>query len=79
MSEAEAAIRALLRERGPGKTICPSEAARKMAGPNGEWRSRMSDVHQAAARLSDAGDVALSWKGESRSAPDGPYRIGLKR
>ncbi|MGB3166229.1 MAG: DUF3253 domain-containing protein [Alteraurantiacibacter sp.] len=79
MSKAESAIRALLCERGHGKTICPSEAAREMAGPDGDWRARMSDVHEATARLCDAGAIRLSWKGKSKTAPDGPYRIGLPR
>ncbi|MFW5634767.1 MAG: DUF3253 domain-containing protein, partial [Erythrobacter sp.] len=33
---AEQAILALLEERGPGRTICPSEAARRLAGPQGD-------------------------------------------
>ena len=72
---AQQAILELLAERGPGKTICPSEAARIIADDD-EWRSCMQDVHEAAERLSASGAIVLSWKGQAKSRPAGPYRIG---
>ena len=79
MTPADTAIRELLRARGTGKTICPSEAAREMAGPDGDWRARMDNVHDAVRQLAESGEIALSWKGAPKAAPDGPYRIRLAR
>ena len=59
----EAAIASLLDSRAPGATICPSEAARLLAGDDGDWRARMGDVHDAVAGMSECGKVTLSWKG----------------
>lgn len=71
-----ASIRAMLAERGPDKTLCPSEVARALAGVDGEWRNRMDEVHAAADALLAEGAVALSWKGAPLRTRDGPYRIG---
>ena len=73
--EAGEAILAQLARRGPGKTICPSEAARVLAGPDGDWRARMTEVHHAVDGLIAASRIALSWKGEALGKRDGPYRI----
>ena len=69
------AILQLLAERGPEKTICPSEAARLLVGEDGDWRGRMDDVHAAVQVLIDAGELQLSWKGQTRLTAQGPYRI----
>ncbi|MEL6623044.1 MAG: DUF3253 domain-containing protein, partial [Pseudomonadota bacterium] len=45
-NEIEAAILALCEKRGPTKTICPSEAARRIAGDDGPWRDLMDDVRR---------------------------------
>lgn len=74
----EAAILALLAEREAGATICPSEAARRLAGPEGDWRAQMETVHAAADRLAAAGRVALSWKGVPMPKRRGPYRIARR-
>ncbi|RJY09957.1 DUF3253 domain-containing protein [Aurantiacibacter aquimixticola] len=79
MSEAERAILALLQDRGPRKTICPSEAARHLAGLDGDWRSHMPGIHDAVRKLAANGRVSLSWKGRPKDAPIGPYRIGQVR
>ena len=71
----EAAIASLLADRGPDKTICPSEAARLLADEAGEWHKHMNEVHDAARSLASRGEIALSWKGRTKTAPDGPYRI----
>ncbi|RDC60678.1 hypothetical protein HME9302_01893 [Alteripontixanthobacter maritimus] len=70
----EHAITVLL-ERRAGKTICPSEAARVVAGPGGDWRAQMASVHRAVAHMLKRGAIRLSWKGSPKSAPKGPYRI----
>lgn len=74
---AEAAILALLGERGAGKTICPSEAARKIA-PDRDWRAQMARVHEAVDDLVARGDVMLSWKGEPLDQRRGAYRIARR-
>lgn len=74
----EAAILALLAERAEGATICPSEAARRFAGPGGDWRAEMEAVHAAADALLEAGAIRLSWKGEAKEKRRGPYRIARR-
>ena len=71
---AEAAIDVLTRHRGPDRTICPSDAARVVGGP--EWRRHMDVVRQVAADMADRhlidvtqrGEVVLSrpWRGPVR-------------
>jgi hypothetical protein len=77
MTPAEA-ILALLAERTPGATICPSEAARRLVGPQGDWRTEMEAVHAAADGLLDDGAISLSWKGTPKQKRRGPYRIARR-
>lgn len=56
----EEAIIALLAERGAEATICPSEAARSLAGAHGDWRAEMEKVHAAADALAARGIITLS-------------------
>lgn len=70
------AITAMLTERGAGKTLCPSEVARVLAGADGDWRARMMDVHAATDDLVECGAIAISWQRERLARRDGPYRIG---
>ncbi|WP_379922407.1 DUF3253 domain-containing protein [Erythrobacter sp. R86502] len=72
------AILTLLAERAAAATICPSEAARRLAGPGGEWRVQMDAVHAAADDLAALGDVTLSWKGRPMQKRRGPYRIARR-
>lgn len=79
----EAAILALLAEREPGATICPSEAARRLAGPQGDWRAEMAAVHAATDALVGQGAITLSWKGVPlplgpTQKRRGPYRIARR-
>ena len=71
-----AAILELARERGPSKTICPSDAARAVGGE--AWRDLMDHARDIARDLARNGDVELSQKGEVLD-PDatwrGPIRI----
>lgn len=78
MTAAEAAIRALLAERAPGATICPSEAARRLSGPQGDWRAEMAAVHAAVDIMIAQGTIALSWRGEPKQKRRGPYRIARR-
>ena len=78
MSAAETAILALLEARAPGATICPSEAARRLAGPNGDWRTEMDAIHAATDTLVASGAITISWKGAPMQKRRGPYRIARR-
>ena len=54
--------------RGVGKSICPSEVARALAPE--DWRPLMTPVRQAAAALSEAGQVVILRKGKPVPAAD---------
>ncbi len=73
--DARGAILSLLAARGPGKTICPSEAARLIGGE--DWRGAMPAVHDAAHELVADGAIELRQGGETRAADKivGAYRI----
>ncbi|WP_420348904.1 DUF3253 domain-containing protein [Pelagibius sp.] len=74
-----ACILALCRERGVGKTICPSEVARRLTSDGSDWRSLMPDVRAAAAALARDGRVVVLQKGVAidPGAARGPIRLGL--
>jgi hypothetical protein len=74
----EAAILALLSERAAGATICPSEAARRLAAPDGDWRAQMDSVHAATDTLAAHGMITLSWRGTRMQKRRGPYRIARR-
>lgn len=66
----------LARERGPSKSICPSDAARAVGGEN--WRDLMDDARDAARELARDGKVVIT-QGDDVLDPDatwrGPIRI----
>jgi uncharacterized protein DUF3253 len=67
----------LLRERGPGKTACPSEVARAL-DPIG-WRGRLADVRATVLQLESAGELVVMQRGSvvRASSARGPVRIAL--
>ena len=70
------AILELVRERGPSKTICPSDAARAVGGEN--WRDLMDQARDIARALAKAGDVEITQRGEVLDPDEtwrGPIRI----
>ena len=74
----EDTILALVEERGPGKTICPSEAARAIAGDKpDEWSRLMGPVRQVAVRMMKQGRIVIRRKGKTVDPDDfrGVYRI----
>jgi hypothetical protein len=76
----EETMLALVAERGPGKTICPSEVARALGGPHPDgWGPLMQPVRRTAVRLAKEGKVAILRKGRPVDPDDfkGVYRIGL--
>jgi len=58
----EVCLEALARERGMGKTFCPSEAARRLS-PD-DWRSWMPKVREAAVRLVAKGKLGCTQRGQ---------------
>lgn len=73
------AILALLARRAEGRTICPSEAARAVAGEGDDWRALMDPVRAAAARLVATGRIEVTQKGRvvDIGAARGPIRLRL--
>ena len=55
-------IRSLLDERGPDKTICPSEVARVLAGA-GDFRPHMEHVREVAAEMAARGELEVTQRG----------------
>jgi hypothetical protein len=53
----------LVTERGPTKSICPTEAARALAPE--AWRSRLSDIRRVAADLARDGRIDIVRKGRA--------------
>ena len=76
---AEEAMIALLEKRGPGKSICPSEAARLLSNPVEDWRKKMGTVHSAVEAMAGQGQITMSWKGERLSQRRGAYRIAHRQ
>ena len=78
----EAEIMRLLHERGAGKTICPSEAARAVAGSEqrADWEPLMGPARAAAGRLVADGEIVITQKGRvvDGSAAKGPIRLRLR-
>ena len=52
----------LVRDRGPNKTICPSEVARALTGKHGQ--ELMSRVRAVGVALASAGDISVMQKGQ---------------
>ena len=74
----EAALLALIRQRGPLSSACPSEVARQLS-PN-DWRALMPRVRDVAALLAQRGllEIAQGGKAVSPQGPwHGPIRVRL--
>jgi hypothetical protein len=77
---AEQAILDLVTERGPDKSICPTDAARRLAGnpADDSWRGKLSPVRLAAQRLAKAGKIDLLRKGKKIAPEDARGVIRLR-
>jgi len=75
-------ILARLQERGAGKTICPSEVARGVAGSDEReaWEPLMQPVREAAAGLVAEGKVVVTQRGRvvDGATAKGPVRLRLR-
>jgi hypothetical protein len=70
----EAAILEALRHRAPGRTICPSDAARRLSD---DWRALMPRVRAVAGRMAREGRIVATRRGVpvDPEAPGGPIRL----
>lgn len=75
--ELEAALLALAEQRGPSKTLCPSEAARRVRPE--DWRPLLERTRNAARRLIAAGHLDMMQKGKvvDASTARGVVRLRL--
>jgi hypothetical protein len=79
--ELEKVILRLLTERGAGKTICPSEAARAVGGEDRAlWEPLMEPVRAAARRLVVEGKIMITQGGVvvDGSTAKGAIRLRLR-
>ncbi len=69
----------LLRERGPSKSICPSEVARSLR--DNDWQDLMDSVRTVAARLQEKELLSVTQGNQTGLNPqtaDGPIRLRLR-
>jgi hypothetical protein len=78
----EKTILELLSERGPNKTICPSEAAKIVGGDEArrDWEGLMEPARAAARRLAAAGKIVITQHNAvvDPSTAKGPIRLRLR-
>ncbi len=78
----ERAILELLAERGREKTICPSEAAKRVGGKEErrDWEGLMEPARAAARRLVAAGKIVITQGGKvvDASTAKGAIRLRLR-
>jgi hypothetical protein len=78
-------ILALCAALDPGKSICPTDAAKAFAHARDEddlaWRGHLPQVRTRAVALARAGQLVIYRKGKPADPDDfrGVYRIGLPR
>ena len=70
-AQIEAALLALVHQRGPLSSACPSEVARLLS--SNAWRALMPRVREVAGLLAQAGLLDVSQRGQSVS-PHGPWQ-----
>ena len=75
--DVEGAILSLLAERGSGKSICPSEAARAVDAEG--WRRLLGQVRATAVGLARQGRIEITRHGKpaDSAAFKGVYRLRL--
>ena len=81
-SAIEAALLRLIAERGPGKTVDPTEAARALGGDHpDQWGPLMQPIRRAAVALAEQGRLVILRKGKPVDPRDfkGVYRLTAPR
>ena len=76
-----ACVLELLTSRGPGRSICPSEAARMLAMRIGShWQDLMRPVRTVAAAMAEAGSIEVLQHESVVDIGDvrGPVRLRLR-
>jgi hypothetical protein len=78
--ELEVAILELLAESGEGKTICPSDAAKRVGGTASrrDWEGLMQPTREAARRLVKAGRIVVMQNGRVVDAERAKGALRLK-
>lgn len=73
----DAALRALLRSRAPGRSICPSDIARIVGGTT--WRTLLPVVRDRAVEMADGGELEILRRGRvvETNATEGVLRYRL--
>ncbi|WP_062226166.1 DUF3253 domain-containing protein [Aureimonas frigidaquae] len=74
-----ATILSMIAERAEGKTVCPSEVARHIAGQDEKaWRLLMHPIRAESVALAQAGAITIYRKGQpvDPAAFKGIYRLG---
>ncbi len=79
-AQLEQSLLDLLERRATSGTVCPSEAARAVAGPDADeqvWRDLMEPARMAARRLVVQGEVEITRGGRvvDPSTAKGPVRV----
>ena len=72
----------LVAERGPDKTVCPSEVARAVGGDHpDQWGPLMQPARRIAVDLMKQGRIVITRKGRIVDPDDfkGVYRVALPR
>lgn len=83
-ADLERLILELCAARGPDKTVCPSEIARRASdtagGETQTWRELMPLVRVVASRLARRGELRVSQRGREvdPASVRGPIRLGLR-
>ena len=78
----EAALLRLIAERGPGKSVDPTEAARALGGDHpDQWGPLMQPIRRAAVALAEQGRLVITRKGKPVDPRDfkGVYRLTAPR
>jgi hypothetical protein len=81
-ADIEAAIMRLLAERGPDRTLSPTEVARALVGGDPQrWGPLMQPVRRSAVGLARQGRLVILRKGKPVDPADfkGVYRLALPR
>ena len=76
----DAALRALLHSRAPGRSICPSDVARIVGGTTW-WRPLLPVVRERAVKMADLGELEIVRRGRvvKRNPTEGVLRYRFTR